>query len=70
MKADNINLLEFISASKRTFTIPVYQRNYDWKRSQCETLFHDIEKIAMDERRNIHFLGTIVYIQGNDTAEL
>lgn len=68
MKADNINLLEFISASKRTFTIPVYQRNYDWKRSQCETLFHDIEKIAMDERRNIHFLGTIVYIQGNDTA--
>lgn len=44
MKADNINLLEFISASKRTFKIPVYQRNYDWKRIQCLTLFRDIEK--------------------------
>ncbi len=26
MKADNVALLEFIGASKRTFYIPVYQR--------------------------------------------
>lgn len=68
MKADNINLLEFISASKRTFTIPVYQRNYDWKKLQCLTLFRDVEKISKDNNRNIHFLGTMVYIQGEDTA--
>lgn len=68
MKADNINLLEFISASKRTFKIPVYQRNYDWKKMQCLTLFRDIEKIAKDKNRSIHFLGTMVYIQGEDTA--
>lgn len=68
MKADNINLLEFISASKRTFTIPVYQRNYDWRKLQCLTLFRDIEKISKDKNRNIHFLGTMVYIQGEDTA--
>lgn len=68
MKADNINLLEFISASKRTFKIPVYQRNYDWKKIQCLTLFRDIEKIAKDKNRSIHFLGTMVYIQGEDTA--
>ena len=42
IKADNINFLEFISASKRTFKIPVYQRNYDCKKIQCLTLFRDI----------------------------
>lgn len=68
MKADNINLLEFISASKRTFKIPVYQRNYDWKKTQCLTLFRDIEKISNDKYRRIHFLGTMVYIQGENTA--
>lgn len=31
MKADNITLLEFIGAIKRTFYILVYQRNYDRK---------------------------------------
>lgn len=68
MKADNISFLEFIGASKRTFYIPVYQRNYDWKRLQCITLFKDIENIAIDEQRNSHFLGTIVYVEGDSSA--
>jgi len=70
MKADNLSFLEFIGASKRTFYIPVYQRNYDWKRMQCITLFKDIETIAKDENRNSHFLGTIVYVEGDSTANL
>ena len=68
MKADSINLLEFIGASKRTFFIPVYQRNYDWKKVHCETLFKDIEALAKDERRSSHFLGTIVYVEGDSNA--
>lgn len=68
MKADNINFLEFIGPGKRTFYIPVYQRNYDWKKLQCTTLFKDIESIAIDDTRYSHFLGTIVYIEGNSTA--
>ena len=59
--------MEFIGASKRTFYIPVYQRNYDWKRMQCITLFKDIETIAVDKNRNSHFLGTIVYVEGDST---
>ncbi len=51
MKADNISLLEFIGAGKRTFYIPVYQRNYDWKKLQCVTLFQDIVRIAKDENQ-------------------
>lgn len=69
MKADNIQLLEFISASKRTFSIPVYQRNYDWKSIQCKTLFKDIEAIAVDNQRASHFLGTIVYVEGESKAD-
>ena len=68
MKADNLSFLEFIGAGKRTFCIPVYQRNYDWKMVQCITLFHDIEKIAADSNRSNHFLGTIVYVEGDSTA--
>ena len=57
LKADNVSLLEFIGASKRTFYIPVYQRNYDWKKIQCMTLFNDVVAIAMDSNRNSHFMG-------------
>ena len=57
MKADNLSFLEFIGPGKRTFCIPVYQRNYDWKRMQCITLFKDIETIAVDKNRDSHFLG-------------
>lgn len=67
MKADNINLLEFLGSSKRTFNIPVYQRNYDWKKSHCKRLFNDIEKVICETKEN-HFLGTIVYVDGNKTA--
>ncbi len=68
LKADNLSLLEFIGASKRTFYIPVYQRNYDWKKIQCVTLFKDIASIAMDAGRASHFMGTIVYVEGGSTA--
>lgn len=68
LKADNVALLEFIGASKRTFYIPVYQRNYDWKKAQCLTLFEDIEAIAVSENRSSHFMGTIVYVEGESNA--
>ncbi|MCD7918901.1 MAG: DUF262 domain-containing protein [Clostridiales bacterium] len=67
MKADNILLLEFIGASKRTFYIPVYQRNYDWKASECMTLFKDIEAVAKSSTQISHFLGTIVYVEGDSS---
>lgn len=67
MKADNINLLEFLGSSKRTFNIPVYQRNYDWKQLQCKRLFNDIEKIVKMKKTS-HFLGTVVYVDGENSA--
>lgn len=65
VEANKIKLLEFIGSSKRTFNIPVYQRNYDWKEEHCRRLFFDIEQIASNNFEIQHFLGTIVYVGGS-----
>lgn len=62
MEANKMKLLEFLGASKRTFVIPVYQRNYDWQQEHCKKLFNDIEKIALNNFETEHFLGTVVYV--------
>lgn len=62
MEANKIRLVEFLGSSKRTFNIPVYQRNYDWKIEHCTRLFKDIEKIALNNFEIEHFLGTVVYV--------
>lgn len=61
-EANKIRLLEFLGAGKRTFNIPVYQRNYDWKYEHCTRLFKDVEKIALSNFQIQHFLGTVVYV--------
>ncbi|MEA2016837.1 MAG: DUF262 domain-containing protein [Campylobacterota bacterium] len=35
--------------------IPVYQRNYDWKKEQCKQLFDDIIQITKEDYRT-HFM--------------
>ncbi|MDP4146949.1 MAG: DUF262 domain-containing protein [Bacillota bacterium] len=62
MEANKIRLLEFLGSGKRTFNIPVYQRNYDWQSEHCRRLFKDIEKIALSDFQIEHFLGTVVYV--------
>ena len=42
----------------RELVIPVYQRNYDWKKENCAQLFSDIERIA-ENNHEMHFIGTI-----------
>ena len=62
MKAEKIKLFEFIGNGKKTFNIPVYQRNYDWKEKQCQKLFEDIENIIKFDYKIEHFLGTVVVV--------
>ena len=66
MDAKKFRLHDFIS-EKRTFVIPVYQRNYDWKMENCEQLFNDIVRIADNDEA--HFIGTFVY-QENSGADI
>ena len=51
--------LDKFIAGKKSFTIPVYQRKYDWKQEHCRQLFDDIEKIISTGQS--HFFGTFVY---------
>ena len=46
MEAHKKNFLNFIGLSTDCFVIPVYQRNYDWKKDNCKKLFDDIENIC------------------------
>ncbi|MGM0519609.1 MAG: DUF262 domain-containing protein [Campylobacterota bacterium] len=69
MKASEIKLEEFLSQPKTNFIIPVYQRNYDWKKEQCNDFITDVEALVKRERET-HFLGTIVYIKGDDLESI
>lgn len=60
MKIDGGHIInDFIEPNKRQYAIPVYQRNYEWSREQCEKLFEDIV-LAYKKDRN-HFCGSVVY---------
>lgn len=62
MEAKQKQILEFLSATNTQFTIPVYQRNYDWDEKQCSILFKDILESANNKDILSHFIGSIVYL--------
>ncbi len=62
MKANETNLNKFLSQNDTQFVIPVYQRNYDWKHSQCKQLIDDILEVGDNQKISAHFLGSIVYV--------
>lgn len=62
MKANEVNLLSFLRKSPQ-FVIPIYQRTYSWKRSECQKLWDDIIRTGLDDRIDTHFAGSIVYIE-------
>jgi uncharacterized protein with ParB-like and HNH nuclease domain len=57
MEVEKLDFSRLVSG-ERTFTIPVFQRNYDWGKKQCQQLFKDIEDAA--NTGIAHFIGTIV----------
>ena len=55
---------DFIEPNKRQYSIPVYQRNYEWSDEQCKKLFADI--IDAHNKDKSHFCGSIVYARLKD----
>ncbi len=51
---------------KSVYTIPAYQRNYDWERKQCERLMDDIAFLIKNPERK-HFLGNMVIMQTDES---
>ncbi len=66
---DSESILEYFFKGIK-IKIPVYQRNYDWNRDNCEQLFKDIEANVkyLDTRRK-HFFGSIIYIVDQDSEQ-
>ncbi len=50
---------DLIEPNKHQYSIPVYQRNYEWSNEQCRKLFRDIVDAHKLDRT--HFCGSIVY---------
>ncbi len=50
---------DFIVPNKKQYTIPVYQRNYEWSKEQCKKLFQDI--VLAFKKQKPHFCGSFVY---------
>ena len=61
MKANELQVINFLQAPNVQFVIPVYQRNYDWTTVQCGELLKDILLVEA-ENRGTHFIGSIVFI--------
>jgi len=60
MKIDKGSFLnDFIDRNLKQYSIPVYQRNYEWSAEQCEDLFEDIIQAHKSDR--YHFTGSVVY---------
>ncbi len=68
MKAEPEKIIDTMFDNKRQYQIPVYQRNYDWKKDNCLALFNDV--IAAYNNSRPHFLGTVVQVQQDEEGGL
>lgn len=63
MKASAEPFLPFLHKAAQ-FVIPIYQRNYSWDEKQCQQLWEDVLRIGSNDAIPLHFIGSIVYVQG------
>ena len=69
MKIVEANIIEFLEG-KVQYQIPIYQRNYSWNKDDCKKLLNGIIAVAEDEKRNHHFLGSIIYMSCDETRNI
>ncbi|MGL4759579.1 MAG: DUF262 domain-containing protein, partial [Patescibacteria group bacterium] len=61
MDVQELKLSRFLEGYDKNFIIPVYQRDYAWKRADCQKLWNDLLTLV-NQGDKTHFLGTIVTI--------
>lgn len=67
MKANATKFLGFLHKANQ-FIIPIYQRNYSWDEKQCQQLWDDIIRVGTNDSISVHFIGSIVYVQGGHSS--
>ena len=66
MKANATKLLGFLHKASQ-FVLPIYQRNYSWDEKQCQQLWEDILRVGSNSDIGVHFIGSIVYVEGGQS---
>ncbi|MGL9730585.1 DUF262 domain-containing protein [Enterococcus sp. DIV0756] len=61
-------LTEYLRGATKLI-IPVYQRNYDWKKENCKRLIDDLITLESEQKRT-HFFGSIVVKPGDLSQEI
>ena len=61
MIAEHVEVWELLGISYQ-YTIPIYQRRYNWGEEQCMRLYDDILKIGKSDENRTHFIGAITYV--------
>ncbi len=71
MEATHKYFSAFLEGHDKRFVIPVYQRNYDWRREHCEQLIDDLLNVIKEEQ-DAYFMGSIVSIpsDGHGTEQV
>lgn len=64
MKANEAQLLKFLKKVEQ-LQIPIYQRMYSWTERECQQLWDDILRTGANDDISAHFVGSIVYIEGD-----
>ena len=54
MDGKAIRLVQYLEGSDKRFIIPVYQRNYSWKKDNCRQLYDDLIRVITNDRK-MHF---------------
>lgn len=65
MEANKTTLFQLLNGEKQ-FRIPIYQRPYSWKNSECIRLLDDIVEVTRTPEGVSHFLGSVVYVADGD----
>lgn len=65
----NVRYLSEYLRGGTKFIIPVYQRNYDWKKENCKKLIDDLVSLE-EENKETHFFGSIVVKPGDFSQDI
>lgn len=68
MDGKAIRLVQYLEGSDKRFIIPVYQRNYSWKKDNCRQLYDDLIRVITNKRK-MHFFGSIVSVYNSSYEE-
>ncbi|OQB53189.1 MAG: hypothetical protein BWX97_00820 [Firmicutes bacterium ADurb.Bin146] len=64
MIAKEGTILRLLDGTDKKFIIPVYQRPYSWKKSNCKLLFQDLMTTYQKDYAS-HFFGSIVFVEND-----